>query len=207
VAAHFVVGLDQVLGVVRSRYALSSFDLETLLHHQFVHRGGMAVAAERIDNPAIHFLHFRTAALPPVLKRSHQGIWPGKGLQDVIKNLIDATLWMVGGNSRHADDWNDLCVVCLCAITFRSGVLGQFHDGFTTTYIRTSVEIRGPSGWLLATNCVSQSPVGAVLLKNANGELELPLKHENLYVRTINAFKQASAGEGNSLSTGKDGVA
>lgn len=92
-------------------------------------------------------------------------------------------------------------------ITFRSGILGQFHDGFTTKYIRTSVEIHGDSGSLVATNCMTQSPVGEVSLRTANGESNLPLEHENLYVRTINAFNGAISSEGKPLSTGEDGVA
>ena len=92
-------------------------------------------------------------------------------------------------------------------ITFRSGILGQFHDGFTTKYVQTSVEVHGDSGSLVATNCMTQSPVGEVLLRTAEGETNLLLQHENLYVRTINAFKSAIAGDGEPLSTGEDGVA
>ena len=92
-------------------------------------------------------------------------------------------------------------------ITFRSGILGQFHDGFTTKYVQTSVEVHGDSGSLVATNCMTQAPIGDVLLKTAGGETKLQLQHENLYARTINAFKSAIAGDGEPLSTGEDGVA
>ena len=92
-------------------------------------------------------------------------------------------------------------------ITFRSGILGQFHDGFTTKYVQTSVEVHGDSGSLVATNCMTQAPIGDVLLRTAGGETRLELRHENLYVRTINAFKSAIAGDGKPLSTGEDGVA
>lgn len=92
-------------------------------------------------------------------------------------------------------------------ITFRSGTLGQFHDGFTTKYVQTSVEVHGDSGSLVATNCMTQAPIGEVLLKTAGGETKLQLQHENLYVRTINAFKSAIAGEGEPLATGEDGAA
>jgi len=92
-------------------------------------------------------------------------------------------------------------------ITFRSGILGQFHDGFTTKYVQTSVEVHGDSGSLVATNCMTQAPIGDVVLRTAGGETKLQLQHENLYVRTINAFKSAIAGDGKPLSTGEDGVA
>ncbi len=92
-------------------------------------------------------------------------------------------------------------------ITFRSGILGQFHDGFTTKYVQTSVEVHGDSGSLVATNCMTQAPIGEVVLRTAADEAKLLLQHENLYVRTINAFKSAIAGDGEPLSTGEDGVA
>ena len=92
-------------------------------------------------------------------------------------------------------------------ITFRSGILGQFHDGFTTKYVQTSVEVHGDAGSLVATNCMTQAPIGEVLLRTAGGETKLQLQQENLYVRTINAFKSAIAGDGEPLSTGEDGVA
>jgi 1,5-anhydro-D-fructose reductase (1,5-anhydro-D-mannitol-forming) len=93
------------------------------------------------------------------------------------------------------------------AITFRSGILGQFHDGFTTKFVQTSVEVHGDAGSLIATNCMTQAPIGDVLLRTAGSEVKLQLQQENLYVRTINAFKSAIAGEGKPLSTGEDGVA
>ncbi len=92
-------------------------------------------------------------------------------------------------------------------ISFRSGILGQFHDGFTTKYVQTSVEVHGDSGSLVATNCMTQSPIGDVLLRTAGGETKLALQHENLYVRTIAAFISAISGDGRPLATGEDGVA
>jgi len=53
-------------------------------------------------------------------------------------------------------------------ITFKSGVLGQFHDSFTTRYARTSTEIHGDEGSLFAINNMTQAPVGEVVLRNAS---------------------------------------
>jgi 1,5-anhydro-D-fructose reductase (1,5-anhydro-D-mannitol-forming) len=92
-------------------------------------------------------------------------------------------------------------------ITFKSGVLGQFHDSFTTKYARTSTEIHGEEGSLFATNNMTQAPVGEVVLRNAGGEIKLQFTPENLYETTIKAFQSAIAGEGRPLSTGEDGVA
>jgi 1,5-anhydro-D-fructose reductase (1,5-anhydro-D-mannitol-forming) len=92
------------------------------------------------------------------------------------------------------------------AIRFRSGILAQFHDAFTTKFATTGFEVHGTEGSLIATNCMSQQPVGDVLLRTAAGEDRLPLDHENLYARAVRAFHGAVGGEGAPAATGEDGV-
>jgi 1,5-anhydro-D-fructose reductase (1,5-anhydro-D-mannitol-forming) len=43
-------------------------------------------------------------------------------------------------------------------------------------------------------------------LRNASGEKELPIEHENLYRRALAAFNSAVRGEGQPSATGEDGV-
>jgi 1,5-anhydro-D-fructose reductase (1,5-anhydro-D-mannitol-forming) len=59
---------------------------------------------------------------------------------------------------------------------------------------------------LIATNCMTQRPVGDVLLRTAAGEERLPIDHENLYARALRAFHAAIRGEGAPAATGEDGV-
>jgi 1,5-anhydro-D-fructose reductase (1,5-anhydro-D-mannitol-forming) len=92
-------------------------------------------------------------------------------------------------------------------VRFRSGTLAQFHDAFTTQYATTGFEVHGTNGSLIGTNCMSQRPVGEVLLRSAAGEEKLPLTHENLYERSLRAFHAAIRGEGKPAATGEDGVA
>jgi 1,5-anhydro-D-fructose reductase (1,5-anhydro-D-mannitol-forming) len=91
-------------------------------------------------------------------------------------------------------------------VRFRSGLIAQFHDAFTTKFATTGFEIHGAEGSLIATNCMTQRPIGDVLLRTAKGEEILPLAHENLYVRALRAFHAAIAGEGVPAATGEDGV-
>jgi 1,5-anhydro-D-fructose reductase (1,5-anhydro-D-mannitol-forming) len=91
-------------------------------------------------------------------------------------------------------------------VRFRSGLLAQFHDAFTTKYATTGFEVHGTDGSLVATDCMSQRPVGEVLLRTASGEEMLPLDHENLYERALRAFHAAIRGEGRPSATGEDGV-
>ena len=92
------------------------------------------------------------------------------------------------------------------AIRFRSGLIAQFHDAFTTKFATTGFEVHGTEGSLIATNCMTQRPVGEVLLRTAAGEESLPIDHENLYARALKAFHAEIRGEGAPTATGEDGV-
>ncbi len=92
------------------------------------------------------------------------------------------------------------------AIRLRSGLIAQFHDAFTTKFATTGFEVHGSEGSLIATNCMTQRPVGEVLLRTAAGDERLPLDHENLYARAVKAFHAATRGEGAPAATGEDGL-
>jgi 1,5-anhydro-D-fructose reductase (1,5-anhydro-D-mannitol-forming) len=89
---------------------------------------------------------------------------------------------------------------------FRSGLLAHFFDAFTCRYTRTAFEVHGEDGSLFGVDCMTQHPVGAVILRNAQGEAPLPLVQENLYERSVRAFHAAMRGEGAPSATGEDGV-
>ena len=91
-------------------------------------------------------------------------------------------------------------------IRFRSGLLAQFHDAFTVGFAKTGFEVHGSAGSLIGADCMTQAPVGTVLLRTAAGEESLSLDHENLYQRSVRAFQSAVRGEGAPSATGEDGV-
>ena len=91
-------------------------------------------------------------------------------------------------------------------IRFHSGLIAQFHDAFTTKFASTGFEVHGSEGSLIGTNCMTQRPVGDVMLRTAAGEERLPLDHENLYARSLRAFHAAIRGEGTPAATGEEGV-
>jgi 1,5-anhydro-D-fructose reductase (1,5-anhydro-D-mannitol-forming) len=91
-------------------------------------------------------------------------------------------------------------------IRFSSGLLAQFHDGFTTKYATTGFEVHGDAGSLIGRDCMTQAPKGDVLLRTSAGEEALKLDHENLYVRSIHLFHEAVEGRGAPSATGEDGV-
>ena len=91
-------------------------------------------------------------------------------------------------------------------LRFRSGVIAQFHDGFTTKFAGTGFEVHGTEGSLIGHNVMSQRAVGTVSLRDASGERDLPLDHRNLYETALAAFHGAIAGKGQPSATGEDGV-
>ncbi|MDK1491044.1 Gfo/Idh/MocA family oxidoreductase [Sinorhizobium sp. 7-81] len=91
-------------------------------------------------------------------------------------------------------------------LRFRSGVIAQFHDAFTTKYAETGLEVHGTEGSLIGRNVMTQRPVGTVVLRNEEGESELPLDHRNLYETALAAFHAAIEGKGAPSATGEDGV-
>ena len=91
-------------------------------------------------------------------------------------------------------------------IRFSSGLLAQFHDGFTTKYAITGFEAHGDEGSLIGRDCMTQAPKGDVVLRTSAGEEMLKLDHEKLYVRSVRLFQEAVEGRGAPSATGEDGV-
>ncbi len=106
-----------------------------------------------------------------------------------------------GGMGREGLEDGAMGVIC-----FASGLLAQFHDGFTTRYATTGFEVHGEEGSLIGRDCMTQAPKGDILLRTAAGEERLELDHENLYARSIRLFQEAVAGRGAPSATGEDGI-
>ncbi len=91
---------------------------------------------------------------------------------------------------------------------FASGTIVQMHEGFTTRYAGTGLEIHGTEGSLFARDVMTQQPVGTVTLRNADGETALGIDHENLYEVGVRRFCAAVVrGDGIPAATGADGFA
>jgi 1,5-anhydro-D-fructose reductase (1,5-anhydro-D-mannitol-forming) len=88
------------------------------------------------------------------------------------------------------------------------GATLHLHDAFTTPHAPSAVEVFGTAGSALATNAMSQTPDGEVVLHRdgADGVLVDVGERENLYVRGLRAFADAVAGHGEPPCTGEDGV-
>jgi 1,5-anhydro-D-fructose reductase (1,5-anhydro-D-mannitol-forming) len=94
----------------------------------------------------------------------------------------------------------------MATLRFNNNVLAQVHDAFTVKFAGTGLEIHGSEGSIIGRNVMTQRPIGQVLLRNARGEADLALEHENLYARGLRAFVGAMRGEGAPAATGEDGM-
>lgn len=94
----------------------------------------------------------------------------------------------------------------MCLWRFGSGVIAQSHEGFTTKFATTGFEVHGSDGSLVATDVMTQKPIGKVVLRTAKGEEELTLDRTGLYAYGLAAFHSAIRGKGQPAATGEDGV-
>lgn len=94
----------------------------------------------------------------------------------------------------------------MCLWRFKSGVIAQSHEGFTTKFAGTGFEVHGSEGSLFARDVMTQKPIGSVTLRTEKGEENLSFDREDLYTRSLRAFHAAIRGEGVPAATGEDGV-
>lgn len=94
----------------------------------------------------------------------------------------------------------------MAVLRFDNGVLAQLHDAFTVPHAGTGIEIHGDAGSVFGRDVMTQRPIGTVTLRDAAGEREIPVDHENLYVRGVAAFCAALRGEGAPAASGEDGI-
>jgi 1,5-anhydro-D-fructose reductase (1,5-anhydro-D-mannitol-forming) len=174
-----------------------------------------AIAEGRIGKPLFARV-FHAVYLPPHL----QG-WriktPGAGggvILDITVHDADTLRFVLGDEpesisvmvSRAGMAEAGLEDGVMGVVRFAGGTLAQFHDAFTTRYARTGFEVHGDEGSLVATDCMTQQPKGDVVLRTSEGTVPLSLMHENLYVRSIRLFQDATAGVGAPAATGEDGI-
>ena len=99
-----------------------------------------------------------------------------------------------------------LADAAMSVIRFKSGVIAQTHEAFTSKYAGTGVEIHGTKGSLFARDVMTQRPIGTVTLRDASGETPLAFDDEGLYVRALRAFHAAVEGKGKPAATAEDGI-
>jgi 1,5-anhydro-D-fructose reductase (1,5-anhydro-D-mannitol-forming) len=126
---------------------------------------------------------------------------------DTLRFLLDAEPVEVVGMTQNAAMASlGLEDGVMAILRFDNGVLAQLHDAFTVKHAGTGLEIHGEAGSIVARDVMTQRPVGQVVLRTADGEREIQVEHESLYVRGVAAFCAALRGEGAPAATADDGI-
>jgi 1,5-anhydro-D-fructose reductase (1,5-anhydro-D-mannitol-forming) len=174
-----------------------------------------AIAAGRIGTPmAARVCH--AGYLPKHLQgwRLDNPDAGGGAILDLTVHDTDALRFVLGDDpmtvaaitQRGGMAKSDLEDAAMISLRFKSGLIAQLHDGFTTPFAITGLEVHGTEGSLIGRHCMTQKAIGQVFLRNAEGETELKLDDTNLYERTLAAFDTAISGTGKPLCSGEDGV-
>ena len=174
-----------------------------------------AIKAGRIGTP-LSARVFHAVYLPPHLQgwRLDKPEAGGGVILDITVHDADTLRFVLDDNPVEAIAFSQaggmgqagLEDAVMGVLRFQNGVIAQFHDGFTTKFAETGLEVHGTEGSLIGRNVMTQRPTGTVTLRNADGEHELPLDHRNLYESTLAAFHAAIAGKAAPSATGEDGV-
>jgi 1,5-anhydro-D-fructose reductase (1,5-anhydro-D-mannitol-forming) len=159
---------------------------------------------------------FHAVYLPPHLQgwRIERPDAGGGVILDITVHDTDTLRFVLGENPVEAIAFSQsggmgkagLEDAVMGVLRFESGLIAQFHDGFTTRYAGTGFEVHGTDGSLIACNVMTQRPVGTATLRTDAGETELPLAHHNLYEAALTAFHEAVAGTGSPSATAEDGI-
>ena len=174
-----------------------------------------AIAVGKIGTP-LSARVFHAVYLPPHLQgwRLDNPAAGGGVILDITVHDADTLRFVLGSNPVEVIAFSQtggmgkegLEDAVMGVMRFESGVIAQFHDGFTTKYAETGFEVHGSEGSLVARNVMTQKPIGTVVLRNAEGEQELPLGGRNLYETGLEAFHAAMAGNRQPSATAEDGI-
>jgi 1,5-anhydro-D-fructose reductase (1,5-anhydro-D-mannitol-forming) len=94
----------------------------------------------------------------------------------------------------------------MAVLRLDNGMLAQVHAAYTARHGLTGFDLVGDEGSLLASDVMTVRPAGTVVLRDANGQREVPVEHENLYARGVARLRAAVRGEGEPTASGEDGV-
>ena len=174
-----------------------------------------AIAAGKIGTPLAARV-FHAVYLPPHLQgwRIEKPQAGGGVVLDITVHDADTLRFVLGddpveaiamtqqGGMAHAG----LEDAVMGVLRFKSGLIAQFHDGFTTKFAGTGFEVHGTEGSLIGRDVMTQKPDGTVTLRTAGGDQQIALDTTNLYERALTNFHAAIAGKGKPSASGEDGI-
>ena len=183
------------------------------LRNSAVHRAMKeAVAQGKIGTPmAARVVHAGTLPIQMLGWRLHTKGAGAGALLDLLVHDADLLRFILGEEPLEVSTVaqnSGLAIedAAMSLIKFSGNVIAQVHDSFTTRAQRTSCELHGSSGSLVAVDNMAQAPGGRLTLRDADGEREVQVTQEDYYVFGCRAFHGAIRGEGRPAVTGEDGL-
>ncbi len=174
-----------------------------------------AVAAGRIGKP-IAARVFHSVYLPAHLQgwRITKPEAGGGVVLDITVHDADTLRFVLGDDPVEVSAFTQAAGMAsgsledgaMCIWRFKSGVIAQSHEGFTTKYANTGFEVHGDKGSLIGEGVMTQKPTGRVILRTEAGDEELSFDRGDLYARAVQLFHEAIHGKGTPSATGEDGV-
>lgn len=206
--AHAAVAAAREAGVV--------FATNHHLRNAGAHRAmRQAIAEGRIGRPLAARV-FHAVYLPPSLQgwRVNAPEAGGGVILDIAVHDADTLRFVLGDEPESVAAITQssgmatagLADAVMTSVHFRSGLIAQTHDAFTSKYAGTGFEVHGTEGSLIARDVMTQLPIGSLVLRDETGEHAIDFDRTDLYVRALGAFHGAIRGEGPPAATGEDGI-
>jgi len=160
---------------------------------------------------------FHAVMLPPRLQGWRLASKAGGGVAldvtchdaAVINPLVGALPMDVVALATKQGSWESAAEDALMStMRYANGVLVQTHDAFTVAYAPTGIHVIGEDGAILATDVMTQEPIGTVVLRDASGEREIDIPNRrDLYEINVSGFAAAVSGEAERpVVTGLEGL-
>jgi 1,5-anhydro-D-fructose reductase (1,5-anhydro-D-mannitol-forming) len=160
---------------------------------------------------------FHAVYLPEVLQgwRIDNPQAGGGVILDITVHDADTVRFVLGEDpvevtamtASHGMGKSGLADTVMGVMRMRSGALVQFHDAFTIKHVPTGFEVHGTEGSLVARNCMTQKPVGELVLRTRDQETVIDdFERSDLYTRSVQNFMTAVNGTGQPSATAEDGL-
>jgi 1,5-anhydro-D-fructose reductase (1,5-anhydro-D-mannitol-forming) len=138
----------------------------------------------------------------------------GGVILDIVVHDVDALRFVLGAEPLEATAMKQSAFLAregledgvMAVLRLQGGVLAHVYAAYTARHDVTGFEIIGEQGALWAKDMMTTRAAGSIVLRDARGEREVPVEHENLYTRGVALFCAAMAGQGEPAATGLDGL-
>lgn len=145
--------------------------------------------------------------------RLGEGASGGGAMLDLSVHIADLLRFLFDDDLRHVTcmtDGGDRGIAAeqttQASIRMKSGLLVSTVESFSTPDARTSLEIHGQDGSLVAQDVLLQTGIGTLRLRCKGERREIPVTPAPPYVRVIREFSAAVRGEGRPAASGEDGL-